>query len=370
MNPTQQDQTTGFDAKQSPRVVVSILNWRGWRDTIDCLASVRRLRYPNYLTVVVDNGSGEASLEELRAWARAHFQEGDAFVEYCREVALAGGDTAREESLERCASSRRLVLIDNAENLGFTGGNNVAIQYAFGRPQPADCILLLNNDATVEKDCLTRLLEAAQVGEAGIVGAVIKERQSGDIQFAGCVGSFPLLRQFFQPLWGFRTAVPSPGVEFQESFWVSGAAVLVRREVLEGVHRLTGHYLDDDLFLYWEEVDFCGQARKLGYKSVVANRALVYHGEAASSGGRYNPIAYYYTNRNRVQVAGHLLPWPLRPLFHGINIPLCLGRAVKNLLRGRRDAARAILRGMFDGYWGISGKWKHHDEVTGVYTQG
>ncbi len=353
-----------------PEVVLSILNWNGWQDTLECLESVRKLDYSNYLVVVVDNGSSNESLKELRAWARAHFREGEVFVEYRREVALAGGDPASEEDLERCASSPRLVLVDNAENLGFAGGNNVAIQYALRRPQPADYILLLNNDATIQANCLDHLLDADRKTQAGIVGAVIMERGSGHIQFAGGVGSFPLLRLFFQPFLTFQSVVPNPEVEFQLSFYVMGAALLVRRDVLEAVYRSTGHYLDDDLFLYWEEVDFCGQARKLGYKSVVANRALVYHGEAASSGGRYNPIAYYYSNRNRIRVAEHLLPWPLRMLFHEVHIPLCLGRAAKNLLGGRPKAARAILGGMIDGYRGVFGKWKQHDEALRGHVQG
>jgi len=370
MDLAQPDHTSGADFEKPPRVVVSILNWRGWRDTIECLRSIGKLRYANYLTVVADNGSGDGSLEELRAWGKAHFREGDGFVEYCREIALAGGDPSREGHLERGASGRRLVLVDNAENLGFTGGNNVVIQYALRRPQPADYVLLLNNDAIIPDDCLNQLTEASQKAGAGIVGAVVKERESGHIQFAGYVGSFPLLRQFFHPFFRFPAVVPDPTNEIQPSFLVSGAAMLIRTDVLEAVHRSTGHYLDDALFLYVEEAEFCGQARKLGYKSVVANRALVYHGEAASSGGRYNPIAYYYSNRNRIRVAGCLLAWPLRLLFHGINIPLCLGRAVKNLLQGRRNAAGAILRGVFDGYRGVVGKWRLHDEVAGGYTEG
>lgn len=346
----------------SPPVAISILNWNSWRATLECLESVRQLQYPNYLIVVVDNGSGNESLEELRAWANRHFRQSDAFVEYQREAAIAGGDPAREAGLERCGSSRRLVLVDNAENLGFAGGNNVAIQYALRRPQPVDYVLLLNNDATIQEDCLKHLIAVCQKVRAGIAGAIIKERESGHLQFTG-VGSFPLLRLFFQPFLAVHADDPDPEAEFQLSFCVGGAAMLMRRDVLDAVHKSTNHYLDDALFLYGEELDFCGQAGKLGYKSVVAYHALVYHGEATSSGGRFNPIAYYYSNRNRVRVAGHILPWPLRPLFHAINIPLCLGRVAKNLLKGRRNAARAILSGMIDGYRGIFGKWKQHDKV-------
>jgi len=361
MNLSQPDQTNGPDAEKSPSVVVSILNWRGWRDTVECMQSVRRLRSANYVTVVSDNGSDNKSLEELRAWAKAHFREGDAFVEYRREVALAGGDTAREEGLERGASGRRLVLVDNAENLGFTGGNNVAIQYALRRPQPADYVLLLNNDAIVERDCLTRLLEAAQVSGAGIVGALIKDEKSGQVQFMGRDDAVPLTRQFFHPLFRLPQAAPDSEKEFQVMSWVSGAAMLIGKGVLQDVYRVRGRYLDDKLFLYGEDVEFCAIARRVGYRTVRANRAVIYHGAASSSGGQFNPVAYYYLNRNRVFLASRNLAMPWRGFFHLVNGAVCSGRILKSLAKRRPRAALAIFRGMVDAYRGIGGKWRYHD---------
>ena len=55
--------------RDSPRVYVVIVNWNGWRDTIECLASVYAGSYPNLRVVVCDNGSTDGSLEELAAWA-------------------------------------------------------------------------------------------------------------------------------------------------------------------------------------------------------------------------------------------------------------------------------------------------------------
>lgn len=53
-----------------PLVVISILNWNGWRDTLECLQSVRKLDYAHYLIVVVDNGSGNDSADRIAAWGR------------------------------------------------------------------------------------------------------------------------------------------------------------------------------------------------------------------------------------------------------------------------------------------------------------
>ncbi len=150
MNPMQLDQTSGLDAEKSPRVVVSILNWNGWQDTLECLESVRKLDYPNYLTVVVDNGSWDDSAERMKAWAHENLGAGQVLADYTQEIALQGGDQQTEEALESVPSPARLVLIRNEENLGFTGGNNVAFHYALTGEHPADFVFLLNNDATVD----------------------------------------------------------------------------------------------------------------------------------------------------------------------------------------------------------------------------
>ncbi len=330
--------------------------------TLECLESVRKLNYPNYLAIVTDNSSGNDSVERIKAWAEQNLGFGHVLADYHRETGLNGGETQTEQALEHTPSPARLVLIRNEENLGFTGGNNVALQYALRRPQPADYVFLLNNDATVDKDCLHNLMQAGRKARAGIMGAVIKDSENGQLFFTGWVGSFPLLRQFFSPLFSFRHGLPNPDEGYQVSYWVSGAGMLIARDVLEAMRKSTGQYLDDGLFLYGDELQLCGQARKLGYTTVVASRAWVYHRQASASGGPGNPMLCYYTTRNRIRIAGRLLPWPLRLFFPAFNIPIALRDAMVQMLEGRRRSAGAILRGLVDGYRGVGGKWKYHDQ--------
>ena len=49
-----------------PNVAIIILNWNGWRDTVECLESVYQIKYPNYNIIVVDNGSEDESIEKLK----------------------------------------------------------------------------------------------------------------------------------------------------------------------------------------------------------------------------------------------------------------------------------------------------------------
>src|SRR5262245_30272693 len=99
-----------------PRVITIVLSWNGRADTLACLASLRDLRYPAHEVLVVDNASTDGSPEAIR---RAH-----------PEVSL----------------------IENPENLGYAGGNNVGI--AMARSREADFVWLLNNDTRVAPDAV------------------------------------------------------------------------------------------------------------------------------------------------------------------------------------------------------------------------
>jgi hypothetical protein len=340
-----------------------VLNWNRGQDTIPCLESVRRLDYRNYIVIVVDNGSKDDSVQVLRSWFSANIGVPSAFADYSRSQALGGGVRSVEESFEKSDPTRRYVLIRNEENLGFAGGHNVAIRYALGRPQPAEYVFLLNNDATLHPECLTRLVETAKRTAAGVVGTVQADPRSGRVLGWGAGGSVPLLRQFFQPLIPRCTVAPAKHAGFWPAFWVGGTAMLVTGETLAGIEAQTGRYLDDSLFLYWEELEFCSTARRTGHESVVCASAICYHDEATSTGGRFNPIAYYYSNRNRMLLASRLLPFVLRLPFHALNLVATAGRVLKMVWAGRYYSAAAIWSGWLDGFDRKTGKWKNHDQA-------
>jgi GT2 family glycosyltransferase len=136
--------------------------------------------------------------------------------------------------------------------------------------------------------------------------------------------------------------------------------MLIRRDVLAAVQRLGRGYLDDRLFLYWDELAFCNNARKMGFKCLVVRAATVRHQGGKSSGGFVNPIYYYYSGRNRILLVSEFLPLRWRIVFHFIHAPMRLASALNNLISGRKGSAQAILLGLIDGYRGVTGKWKGH----------
>ena len=349
-------QSSVLTASSRPLVVISILNWNGWEDTLECLESVRRLDYPNFLTVVVDNGSWNGSADKIKAWAEANLGPGHVIADYNRETALAGGDPETEQALGRAPSAGRMVLIRNEENLGWTGGNNVSIHYALTRKGSGGYIFLLNNDALVDPQCVSSLVRVSQRAEAGIVGAVTVDRGS---HHAGPAIALSFVRCLFTPL--ISPATPYQGKEeFWRSGFVSGAGMLIRRDVLETFHRSNAEYLFTRLFMYWDDQAFCYVANKLHYTTVFARKAIIYHRDATSSGGAFSPLLFYYRERGKILAANMALSPGWRTLFHILNPPLALARIIKYLCL-QPGLARAAFCGVLDGYRGIGGKWRDHD---------
>jgi len=350
----------GQEPKAWPKVAIIVLNWNGWRCTIEGLGSVLKLTYPNYLSIIVDNGSCDDSVEKIKAWARKSLGEGYALVEYSRTAALEGGEASKEEALKVASPKARMVLIRNDENLGFTGGCNVAIRYSLQREYPADYVFLLNNDAKAEKDCLMHLIAVDQRVNAGIVGAVIMDEQGKQILFARAV-PFPLMHQFLPPIARWYMRPPPAENNFWTSRRVNGAAMLIRKDVLSAVYAQTGRYLNTDLFIYGDEMDFCFVAQKAGFKSVIAKNAVVYHKVAVDLGGSFSPLPYYYSTRNCVLLANNLLTLRWKILFHLFYSPLKLGHALIRCFHRQPSVAKAIICGLVDGYRGVTGQWKRRD---------
>lgn len=354
------------DFHTSPMVGIIVVNWNGWRDTLACLNSVLGLDYPNYLTIVLENGSTNDSLSKIRGWAAERQPKYVAVTEYSVTEALLGGQPQMESTLDKEAPQKRIVLIKSSENLGFTGAANAAIAYALRRPAPCNFVFLLNNDGVVQVDGLSHLVEVAAKSKAGIVGAVIREKSEKTLRFVGFNGNFPRLREFFTPLFHWAARPSRNGSEYWPSYRVNGAGMLISKESLEAVHGSRGYYFWDALFLYFEEVDFCVYARKLGFESVMTRTVALLHGGSSSSGGPYRPLPYYYMTRNRVLLARKLLPFTLQILFHAYNILACFGRVVKTHFMRRPNSALAVRAGFRDGLGGVTGKWRLHDQMAQI----
>lgn len=296
------------DEVNALEVAVIILNWNRPDETLQCLRSVERLEYPNVTSLVVDNGSTDDSVALIRR-------------------AYPG-----------------VALLEAGENRGYTGGNNLGIEYAL--EGDASYIWLLNDDVLVAPDSLSILMEVAlDEPLAGFLGPMVYMREEPRrILSAGCVladGWQPQHRGMGEMDRGQFDAVT-------EVDSLSGCSLLVSRQAIEAIGAL-----DDDFYAYYEDVDWCYRGTQAGFRVLVAPQAIVWHPDTRHRDPG-SPLVTYYMARNRLlfgakhrlgtglllqSVAGYLrqaASWSLRPKWrHKRRQRDALLRAMVDALRGR-----------------------------------
>ncbi len=162
------------DSFRQSLVYIVILNYNGWRNTIECLESNYKSNYPNFEMVVVDNGSTDNSLSKIKEWTKNNC------IKLKTEISLFKGQADQIKKLDQSFIPGVLTLIETNKNLGFSGGNNRGIKYAL--LNGADYIFLLNNDILVKENTLNELLTSIQTNSQ--IGAIFPKvlGLKGDLQ--------------------------------------------------------------------------------------------------------------------------------------------------------------------------------------------
>lgn len=282
------------------RVSIIILNWNGWKDTIECLESLYQINYSNFDVIVVDNDSHDESLEKIRNYASGNINIKSEFFEYnysnkpikILEYTRNEYENSKGEINFFKLPSKRLFLIKNDANYGFAEGNNIGIRYAFNDLNP-NYILLLNNDIVVDKDFLEEMVNIGEINtDIGIIGPKIYYYDEQNTIW--CVGG-KIDWKFARGLHvGINEVDNGQYNEMREFDYVSGSALLIKREVVDGIG-----LLDKQFFLYFEESDWALRASQKEYRSVYAPEAKVWHKVSKSGGGLSKETGLYYITRNR-----------------------------------------------------------------------
>jgi len=175
-------------------------------------------------------------------------------------------------------------LIASRTNTGFTGGNNLALRRCRGR-----YLLLLNPDTRVVEDALSSMLgymmDHPNVGVVGprltySDGSAQSSRRRFPTMMMALMESTLLALWFPNNRWARAYHMADmPDDLVQEVDWVTGACMLVRREVIEQVG-----LMDERFFMYSEELDWCRRMADAGWRAVYYPRAVVMHYEGKSSG--------------------------------------------------------------------------------------
>ncbi|MBI5806385.1 glycosyltransferase family 2 protein [candidate division TA06 bacterium] len=239
-------------------IYVIILNWNNLHDTLECVNSLKNSSTIVSKIIIVDNGSTDDSGRILK---------------------------------EKYVDERSIEFIVNDKNEGFSRGINIGVIKAI--KENPDYILLLNNDAFLDVNCINNLLKAFVANNrCGVAGPRIFYSHKKDIIWQGG-GHFNC--------WTGGNVVPEknriPKVfkdEYVNATFMTGCIMLIKREVFEEIG-----LLDEDIFFYEEDVDFCLRAAKAGFKLIYVPSAVAWH---KVEGIRITPFAFYNRARSRIIV--------------------------------------------------------------------
>ncbi len=290
-----------------------------------CLESIERQHYRDFETIVVDNGSHDGSREMIAAdfgWVR---------------------------------------LIENEENRGFCAGNNQAIRASSG-----DLVVLLNNDAEVEPDFLSRIVEAAndEPNTGMFATRVMMYDRPGVFDSTGLL-VYPdgICRSR-----GWLEKDVGQYDEADEVLGPNGCAAVYRRSMLEDVG-----LFDERYFAYLEDLDLALRGQLRGWSCTYLPGAVVRHKKSMTS-GYHSALKAYLVERNRIWNAVKLLPLRLLVLsplytiarYAAQAFAAASGRGMSSSFR--RDYSRLRLAGILARAYaaaalGLPGAWRERRRI-------
>ncbi|MEO6186942.1 MAG: glycosyltransferase family 2 protein [Steroidobacteraceae bacterium] len=265
--------------------VVSIVTWRAGKLTVQCLEALalEASALPGVHVLVVDNDSGDGTAEVVEAAIRAN------------------------------GWSAWATLLRSPVNGGFAAGNNFALRHALPLYPDYKYFLLLNPDTAIRAGAIRTLMDfMAASPHVGIAGGQCED-PDGTPQT--CAFRFPsMLTEFgdqlrlgaFDRLIRKRLVRIDTQYQSIEVGWVSGAVMMIRRQVFESIGMM-----DESYFLYFEETDFSLRALRAGWPTwhVPAARAVHHVGQLTGvrfGAERPNRLpGYWFASRRRYYVVNH-----------------------------------------------------------------
>jgi N-acetylglucosaminyl-diphospho-decaprenol L-rhamnosyltransferase len=309
-----------FDtARDRPRTLVVIVNYKVGPLVVECISSLEREttgangeRLAH--VTVVDNDSRDGSAAVIR-----------------EAIAARGWDAW-------------VRLVESPVNGGFAYGNNTALRDAAARGEVYENVWLLNPDTVVRPGALKALTDQLDARpRAGLVGSSIEQDDKGTrwpyaFRFPSALGEFEGTIRIgpISKLLGRWVVAKRMGDEPDRAQWLSGCSIMVRAKIFESIG-----LMDEQFFLYYEEVDFCRRAVLAGWECWYVPASRVYHiagrstgisGEGASQ--RRIP-AYWYESRRRYFVKQHGRAYAMLA-DAGWIVGMTIGRA-RHRIQGKAD---------------------------------
>lgn len=243
----------------SKKVSAVIVNYKTPELVIDCLESLYfdRANGIDFSVFVVDNNSGDNSYDKIKSEVKARMW------------------------------GLWVTVLSAEKNGGFSYGNNIGIKKSLSINPSPDYIWLLNPDTLIHKNACKELINFFEKhAEAGIIGSRLED-PDGTSQMS----AFRDFTVISEMLSGFRFSVLSRlfskwliapvfiSKKSHKTAWVAGASMMIRSKIFQDIG-----FLDEDFFLYYEEVDFCVRSRRYGWECWYVPESRVIHLVGAATG--------------------------------------------------------------------------------------
>ncbi len=290
------------------KLAIIIINWNSLELTSDTLKALQHCSFKDFDVVLVDNGSGDGSGEALQK----DFPE--------------------------------VIHLSSPVNVGFTGGNNIGMNYALENGY--DYIMLLNNDVDADPGFLEPLISRMEADpQMGAIQPLIMFHHNRNLvwnaggKYLRWIGVSKTLTDLPQ--------MTSPS----KTDWITGCAFMIKSEVLRKVGLLEEKY-----FIYHEDVDLSLRIRNAGYSLWIDPASVIYHiagmSQKAKTKGKegfVSPKVHYLNARNRIwTIRKYTRPieWPTVFIYQFLYM---LTVSVYFILRGRHEKRKSWWLGIRHG---------------------
>jgi GT2 family glycosyltransferase len=329
-----------------PPVFVVVVNYNGWRDTIECLESVLRSDYPAVRVIVCDNASTNDSVDRILAWAR-----GDEAIRASGALTAMMMPPVPKPIAVRVIdgegqhpSDVGLTLVRLPSNLGFAGGNNAGMRIASVTND--GYVLLFNNDAIMSPGAIRAMVDVASGDSTvGAVGATILQYHSPE-QIETLGGATIGRRTGLVLAIGENAARSAARPDTVRMDYVIGCCLLVPSSVVRRVGLMAEHF-----FLYGEDADWCLRMTQAGYTLAYAPAAEVWHKGGGSVVHRSVMHDYYAVRGTLMLMHEHFRAAMPVVLAHGVARFL-----LPKILRGQWRRLAAAARGFRDYFRHAAGR--------------
>ncbi|MEB0951763.1 glycosyltransferase family 2 protein [Citrobacter sedlakii] len=306
-------------------VYICVLMWNNVKDTIACIDSLSLLEYKKTSIVIIDNKSEERFINEFHKILAEKKYSYNSYT-------IADSVISKKDSVYG-NGEKSISILYNDKNAGFAAGNNIGIKFSLTQ---VDCeyIWILNNDTIVDMYSLSNMISSCQEKDTThICGSKLIYYPDTSLE-QGIGGRFSKISL------STRHIKSSDIIDAHEKNidYIIGASMLVPREIFDAIG-----LLDENFFLYFEELDFCLRARKKGYTLNYCLESIVYHKESATIGDQKSYFStYHYFRSQRMFLKKH---YPKLIILMNIKLIMLI---INSLRKGNLAQAKKMFRIWYD----------------------